>query len=153
MSRLYPSRPIVGVGAIIFCKGKILLEKRNNEPGRGKWSVPGGMVELGETLEQTVVREVKEETSLSVNNPVLIDATTQITSDENGKVKYHFIIVDYLVELKGGKPEAASDAAALEWVPMAEIEKKDLTISFRRFLVTNYEKLKTYSGSATCDET
>ena len=66
MSRLYPNRPIVGVGVIIVREGKILLERRKNEPGRGKWSIPGGTVELGESLEQTVIRETREETGLSV---------------------------------------------------------------------------------------
>jgi 8-oxo-dGTP diphosphatase len=135
-------RPIVGVGAVIALKGKILLEQRKNEPGRGKWSVPGGKVELGETPEQTVIRETKEETGLVVDNPVLIDVVSQVTLDENGKVKYHFIIIDYFVRLKSGKLEAASDAASLEWVPLGEVENKDLTASFRNFFFENHESLK-----------
>jgi 8-oxo-dGTP diphosphatase len=135
-------RPIVGVGAVIALQGKILLEQRKNEPGRGKWSVPGGKVELGETPEQTVIRETKEETGLVVDNPVLIDVVSQVTLDENGKVKYHFIIIDYFVRLKSGKLEAASDAASLEWVPLGEVENKDLTTSFRNFFFENHESLK-----------
>lgn len=142
MSRLYPIRPIVGVGAVTVLQGKILLEQRKNEPGRGKWSVPGGIVELGETPEQTVIRETKEETGLVVDNPVLIDVVSQVTLDENGKVKYHFVIIDYFVRLKSGKLEAASDAASLEWVPLDEVENKDLTASFRNFFLENYESLK-----------
>jgi 8-oxo-dGTP diphosphatase len=135
-------RPIVGVGAVTVLQGKILLEQRKNEPGRGKWSVPGGIVELGETPEQTVIRETKEETGLVVDNPVLIDVVSQVTLDENGKVKYHFVIIDYFVRLKSGKLEAASDAASLEWVPLDEVENKDLTASFRNFFLENYESLK-----------
>jgi 8-oxo-dGTP diphosphatase len=142
LSRLYPIRPIVGVGAVTVLQGKILLEQRKNEPGRGKWSVPGGIVELGETPEQTVIRETKEETGLVVDNPVLIDVVSQVTLDENGKVKYHFVIIDYFVRLKSGKLEAASDAASLEWVPLDEVENKDLTASFRNFFLENYESLK-----------
>jgi len=152
LSRLYPVRPIIGVGAILVCDGKILLEERKNEPGRGKWSVPGGIVELGETLEQTVIREAEEETGLVVDNPVLIDAVTQIALDENGKVRYHFVIIDYFVRFKSGRLEAASDAAALEWVALEEVESKDLTASFRKFFVENYEKLKRMdSGSRVCE--
>jgi 8-oxo-dGTP diphosphatase len=135
-------RPIVGVGAVTVLQGKILLEQRKNEPGRGKWSVPGGIVELGETPEQSVIRETKEETGLVVDNPVLIDVVSQVTLDENGKVKYHFVIIDYFVRLKSGKLEAASDAASLEWVPLNDVENKDLTASFRNFFLENYESLK-----------
>ncbi|MEM3613618.1 MAG: NUDIX domain-containing protein, partial [Candidatus Bathyarchaeia archaeon] len=87
--RFYPSQPVVGVGAIIICDGKILLEKRKGEPGRGKWSVPGGLVELGERAEDAVIREVKEETGLVVADPELIDVVDNIVRDENGEVKYH----------------------------------------------------------------
>lgn len=142
MSWLYPLRPIVGVGAVIVLEGKILLEQRKNEPGKGKWSIPGGKVELGETPEQAVIRETKEETGLVVGNPVLIDVVSQVTLDENGKVKYHFVIIDYFVRLKSGKLEAASDAASLEWVTFGEVENKDLTASFRNFFLENYESLK-----------
>jgi len=142
LSRLYPNRPIVGVGAIIIQNGKILLEKRKNDPGRGKWSIPGGIVELGESLEQTVIREVQEETGLVVDAPELIDVVGQAALDESGKVKYHFVIVDYLVKLKGGTARAASDAAELEWVLLDEVEQKDLTKSFRSFFEKNRKRLE-----------
>ena len=132
----------MGVGAIVVHDGKILLEQRKNEPGRGKWSVPGGIVELGETLEHTVIRETEEETGLVVDDPVLVDAVSQISLDDAGKVKYHFVIIDYFVRLKSGTSKAASDAAALEWVSLADVESKGLTPSFRRFFVDNREKLK-----------
>jgi ADP-ribose pyrophosphatase YjhB (NUDIX family) len=102
LRRIYPERPLVGVGAIIIARGKILLEKRKNEPGRGQWSIPGGLVELGESVEQTAIREVKEETGLEVEKPEHIDVVDNIDLDEEGKVRYHFIIIDYLVKLKGG---------------------------------------------------
>jgi mutator protein MutT len=142
LSRLYPNWPIVGVGAIIIQNGKILLEKRKNEPGRGKWSIPGGLVELGESLEQTVIREVQEETSLVVDASELIDVVSQVTLDENGKVKYHFVIVDYVVKLKGGTARAASDAAELEWAMLDEVEQKDLIKSFRGFFEKNRKTLE-----------
>lgn len=142
LKRLYPNQPIVGVGAVIICNGKILLEKRESEPGRGKWSIPGGLVELGENTEQTVIREVKEETNLKVEQPKLIDVVNNITVDENNKIKFQFVIVDYFVKLKGGTLRAADDAAELQWVEFDEVEKYDLTSSFREFFQRNRRKLE-----------
>ena len=142
MGRLYPDKPIVGIGAIIVRNGKMLLEKRKNDPGKGRWSVPGGVVELGENVTQTVIREVKEETGLDVAEPEHIDVVDQITRDENGRIKYHFVIIDYLVNLKGGTLNAASDADALQWVSLDDVEKYDLTSTFRAFFERNKDFLK-----------
>lgn len=142
MKRLYPNQPIIGVGAVIICNGKILLEKRKGEPGRGKWTIPGGLVELGESAEQTVIREVREETNLEVEKPELIDVVNNVIVDENDEIKYHFVIVDYFVKLKGGTIKAADDAAELKWVPFPEVEKYDLTKSFREFFRRNRQILE-----------
>jgi len=142
LNRLYPKQPIAGVGAVIICKGEILLEKRKGEPGRGKWTVPGGLVELGESAEQTVMREVKEETNLEVEQPKLVDVVNSVTTDEDGRIKYHFVIVDYFVKLKGGTLEAADDAAELRWVKFSEVENYDLTRSFREFFKRNRQELE-----------
>jgi ADP-ribose pyrophosphatase YjhB (NUDIX family) len=142
IKRLYPSQPIVGVGAVITCDGKLLLEKRKNEPGRGKWSIPGGLVELGENVEQTVIREVKEETGLEVEKPEHIDVVDNVVRDENGGVKYHFVIIDYFVKLKGGTMKAASDAEELRWVTFDEVEKYELTMTFRAFFQRSRQKLE-----------
>lgn len=141
MKRLYPKQPLVGVGAIIIRKGRILLEKRKNEPGQGKWSIPGGLVELGEKCEETVVREVKEETGLTVDKPEHVDVVDNVELDENGRVKYHFVIIDFFVNLKGGTLGASSDAAELKWVPLKEVEEYTLTKTFKEFYRRNYEKL------------
>jgi 8-oxo-dGTP diphosphatase len=142
LKRLYPSRPIVGVGAIIVHEGKILLEKRKNAPGKGKWSVPGGLVELGESIEQAVIREVREETGLEVEEPRLIDVVDDVSLDEKGAVKYHFVIVDYVINVMRGVPKAASDAEDLKWVPFSGVEAYDLTKSFRAFFRRNRQKLE-----------
>jgi 8-oxo-dGTP diphosphatase len=147
LRRLYPNLPIVSAGAIIVRNGRILLEKRKNDPGRGKWSIPGGIVELGETPEQTVIREVQEETGLVVDSPELVDVVSPVTLDESGRVKYHFVIVDYLVKVKGGTARAASDAAKLEWIRLEEVEQRDLTKSFRDFFEKNRKRLEKISSS------
>ena len=142
VKRLYPDQPIVGVGAVIVSEGKILLEKRSNEPSKGKWTIPGGLVDLGESIEQAVIRETKEETCLDVEEPQLIDVVDNVDLDETGKVKYHFIIVDYVVKIKSGAVEAASDAEELRWVSLDEVEALDLTQSFRVFFRRNRERLE-----------
>jgi len=144
LKRLYPDQPVVGVGAVVISKGKILLEKRKNEPGKGKWSIPGGVVDLGESPEQAVVREVMEETCLEVDAPRLIDVVSDVSLDETGKVKYHFVIIDYLVAVKHGEPKAASDADALVWVPLNEVKAYDLTRSFRNFFRRNRQRLERF---------
>jgi len=141
LKRLYPKQPFVGVGAVVMCSGKILLEKRSNEPGRGKWTVPGGIVELGEETRQAVIREMQEETGLIVEKPVLIDVVNDIELDRSQKVKYQFVIVDYFVKLKGGTLKAASDAAELRWVPLEDVESFVLTRTFREFFIENYARL------------
>jgi mutator protein MutT len=142
LKREYPKRPVVGVGAVILDGDKILLEKRKNEPNKGKWSVPGGLVELGESVEEAVVREVQEETGLEVDEPRLVDVVNYVSLSEKGAVLYHYVILDYLVTVQSGKAKAASDADALKWVPFNEVEEYDLTESFRLFFKRNREKLE-----------
>jgi len=147
LKKEYPKHPIVGVGAIIIQNGKILIVRRGSEPGKGKWSVPGGLVELGETVEQTVVREVKEECGLDVEVDRLIDVVDSMTFDGNGKLKYHFVILDFFVKLKGGELKPGDDAKEALWVPVEEVEKYDLTKTFRDFLKRNMEKIRRYSST------
>jgi 8-oxo-dGTP diphosphatase len=146
LRRTYPEQPVVGVGAIIITRGKILLEKRKNEPGRGQWSIPGGLVELGESVKQTAIREVKEETGLEVEKPEHIDVVDNIDLDEKGKVRYHFIIIDYLVKLKGGNVEASSDAAELRRVAFEDVGTYDLTPTFKALFLRNRQKLEKLSS-------
>lgn len=146
MKRLYPDQPVVGIGIIIVKDGKIVLIKRGNEPGRGKWSIPGGLVELGEHIEQAVIREANEETCLDVVNPRLVDVVDNVDLDGDGKVKYHYVIVDYLVQVVGGNIAAASDAEELRWVDFADVESYVLTASFRQFFINNRGKLEEASS-------
>ncbi len=147
LKRLYPDHPIVGVGAVIVYQGKILLEKRKNEPGKGNWAVPGGLVELGETLEDAVIREAEEETCLKVEKPRLLDVVDNVQIDDKGKVRYHFVIVDYALQVTSGAFKASSDAEELRWVPFDEVEKYELTQSFREFFQRNRQNLEKTSLS------
>ncbi len=135
------------MGAVVVCNSKILLVKRRGKPGKGKWTIPGGLVELGENAEETTVREVKEETHLGVEKPELIDVVNNISVDGKGSIKYHFVIIDYFVKLKGGilvaeKLEAADDAEELRWVRFDDVESYDLTKSFRDFFQRNRQRLE-----------
>ena len=121
MKRLYPDQPIVGIGVVLVNTGKIVLIKRGNDPGRGKWSIPGGLVELGEQIESAVIREANEETCLTVKNPQIVDVVDNVERDAEGKVKYHYVIVDYLVEVVSGDIAAARDAEELRWVRFNEV--------------------------------
>ena len=146
MRRLYPKQPLVGIGAVIVCSNKILLEKRGNQPGKGKWSIPGGMVELGEETKQTVIREVREETNLTVDNPELMDVVDNVEKDEKGRIRYHFVIIDYHVKLKSGTLRASSDAAELRWVRMEDVEKYPLTRTFQEFFLRNRKQLEEFDS-------
>ena len=142
MNREYPTRPITGIGAVIVHDGKILLVKRGSEPGKGKWSIPGGLVELGETVKETVVREVKEETGLDVDVRNLIDVVDNLETDGKGKLRYHFIIIDFLASLKQGSLKAESDIVEAKWVPLTRVEKLNLTGTFREFFERNRQTLQ-----------
>lgn len=142
MPKEYPTHPVVGVGAVLVHNGKILLIKRGTEPGRGKWSIPGGVVELGEKVVDTVVREVKEECNLEVEVDHLIDVVDDCTRDEKGRLKYHFVILDFLVRLKRGTLKSNSELLDAKWVSLDEVEKYDLTKTFRAFFERNKENLK-----------
>jgi mutator protein MutT len=102
-TRQYPDRPFVGVGAVIVSDGKVLLVKRGREPLAGQWSLPGGAVEVGETLEECLVRELREETGLDVEVGPVIEVFDRITRDDEGRVEYHFVLVDYLCWPIGGE--------------------------------------------------
>lgn len=119
MQREFPDAPRVAVGAVIVDEGRVLLVRRGSEPMRGHWSLPGGMLELGEALTAGVVREVREETGLTVEVVELVELLDRIHR-EGERVRYHYVIADYLCRLVEGELKAASDAEAVRWVDRAE---------------------------------
>jgi 8-oxo-dGTP diphosphatase len=119
MRREFPEAPLVGVGAVIVDGGRVLLVRRGTEPLLGKWTLPGGMLEVGESLTAGVVREVREETGLTVEPLELVELLDRIHR-EGERVRYHYVIADYLCRVVGGELKAASDADAVRWVERAE---------------------------------
>lgn len=126
MNRIYPDRPIVGVGGIVFSGDRVLLVRRGREPAKGEWSIPGGAVELGETLEYAVIRELREETGLTVRPVELIKTLERIFRDDEGKVQYHYVLLDYLCEMEDGTPSPASDADEALFAPLDAISSYHL---------------------------
>jgi ADP-ribose pyrophosphatase YjhB (NUDIX family) len=125
--REYPERPIVGVGAVIVEGGKVLLIRRRYEPLKGQWSLPGGAVEVGEALERAVEREMLEETGLAVDVGPVIEVFDRITRDEARRVRYHFVLIDYLCRPTGGELRAGSDVDAAIWADPAQLAQYALT--------------------------
>jgi ADP-ribose pyrophosphatase YjhB (NUDIX family) len=127
-SRQFPTRPIVGVGAVIRGDdGRVVLVKRRYEPLAGQWSLPGGSLELGETLEAGTAREVLEETGLVVDVGPVIEVFDRILVDEDGKVRYHFVLVDYLCRPRGGELRAGSDVAEVAYAAASELTRFRVT--------------------------
>jgi ADP-ribose pyrophosphatase YjhB (NUDIX family) len=112
---------VVGVGAVIIQKDKVLLIQRGHAPMRGEWSLPGGALEVGETLEEGVVREVLEETGLLVEPVARVEVFDRIARDGTGRVQYHYVLVDFLCRVTGGHAACASDAIDLQWVQRDEL--------------------------------
>lgn len=144
MGREYPSQPIVGVGGVVLRGGRVVLVKRGVEPGRGKWSIPGGVVELGEPIRKAVLREVEEECGLEVElgKEKPIDVVDSIILDADGKPKYHFVLLQFLIKAKGGGLRASSDVIEARWVSLDDVAKYDLTKTTRSFFDKHLEELK-----------
>ena len=128
MSREYPDYPRVGVGAIVLHEGRVLLVKRGRAPGLDLWSVPGGLVELGETTVEAACREVAEETGLKVRIAGVVGLLDRVTRDSEGRVRYHWVLVDYLAVPESTETlRAGSDAAEVRWVTIDEVERLPIT--------------------------
>jgi len=125
--REFPERPIVGVGAVILEGPRVVLVRRRFEPLKGRWSLPGGAVEVGETLEGALVRELAEETALQVDVGPVIEVFDRITRDDEGRVRYHFVLVDYLCRPVSGDLQAGSDVDAAIWANTTALADYELT--------------------------
>src|SRR5712691_2514907 len=127
ISREYPDQPRVGVGTVVLDGDRVLLVKRGRQPAYGKWSIPGGLVDLGETTEAAARREVLEECGIAVRLIGVAGVVDRVIRDESGRIRYHYVLVDYAAHPESHGICAGSDAAEVRWVPIAEIEKYDTT--------------------------
>jgi 8-oxo-dGTP diphosphatase len=126
IKRHYPDQPIVGVGAVVFRGDEVLLVRRGKEPGLGEWSLPGGAVEVGETLEEALRRELREETGIEVEILGLSAFLERIFPDTAGKISYHYVLLDFLCCYTGGAPRAGSDVLELCFSPLSQLDKFQL---------------------------
>ena len=126
MKREFPDRPMVGVGGVVIHRNRALLIRRGSEPLKGEWSIPGGLIEVGESLSGAVRRELREETGLDIEPLEIIEVFDRIFR-RGRRVRYHFVIVDYVCKLKGGRLRPASDVIDACWVRREDLGKYHLT--------------------------
>lgn len=138
MSRAYPERPIFGVGAVVLGNGKVLLVRRAKAPRKGAWSLPGGAQKLGETAEQALTREVREETGLEVR-PMRLLAVVDIIEREGDAVARHYTVADYLAAVTGGTLRPGGDAADARWFAREDLEEIELTPKARQVIGAGWE--------------
>ena len=136
--REYPDRPYVGVGVIVFRDQEVLLVKRNKEPNKGQWSIPGGKQIIGETAAEAAKRELLEETGVKVDQLLLVDVVDKIFPDVEGKIKYHYTLVGYMGRWLSGETRPGDDAQEVRWVCLNEIDsfsllEKTINIIYKAF--------------------
>jgi 8-oxo-dGTP diphosphatase len=142
VAREYPERPVVGVGAVVVRDGRALIVKRAHEPRKGEWSLPGGMLDLGESLADAARREVREETGLDVRLGPIIETFDRVHRDEEGRIRYHFVIVDFVCWADGGEAVAGSDADAVAWVTADQIDDYGVNPHAKAVILKGLEVLR-----------
>lgn len=143
--REYPAQPIVGVGGVVISNGRALLIKRGSPPLQGQWSIPGGLLETGETLMEGVRRELSEETGIDVRPLDLLEVFERIELDGGGKARYHFVVLDYLCEAVAGEARAGSDVTQVAWAGPEDLERYSLSSTATRVILKAFEAAR---GSA-----
>jgi ADP-ribose pyrophosphatase YjhB (NUDIX family) len=131
MKREHPERPFVGVSAVVFHEQSVLLARRNKNPGRGQWSLPGGVVELGETLLEALSRELREEISITIDVGGLVGVFDRIIRDSDDGIRYHYVIVDYWGCIASGQPRPGSDISEVRLLPIEDIENSGIDPELR----------------------
>lgn len=140
--REYPPRPIVGVGGVVVDGQRVLLVRRGHEPLKGEWSIPGGAVELGETLEVACAREVREETGLDVDVGPMIDVFDRIRLDADGRTVFHYVLVDFVCRPTGGTLAYASDAIDVRWASLVDLPELGVQRTTVSVIEKAFERLR-----------
>src|SRR3954471_293418 len=139
--REFPELPLVGVGAIVIEEDRALLVKRAHPPIQGQWSIPGGVLEVGETVRQAAIREAREETGLEVEPGELLGVYDRILLDPEKRVQYHYVLIDFLCRRVGGQLRAASDAADVRWFVQEELAALNLAEDTLEVILKGFSKL------------
>jgi mutator protein MutT len=139
MKREYPETPLVGVGAIIIEGGRVVLVKRGRAPLLGKWSIPGGVLEIGETLRAAVVREALEETGLTIEPGELLGVFERVVPDEQGRMRYHYVLIDFLCQRVAGQLAAGDDAEEARWFSREEVSALELARETEEVILKGFE--------------
>jgi 8-oxo-dGTP diphosphatase len=147
--RRYPDRPIVSVGAVVIDGDRVMLVKRGREPLKGQWSLPGGVVEAGEDLHAAVAREVREETGLEVDVGPVVAVLDRISRDADGRVEYHYVIIDYACRAVGGSLACASDADDARWVARSDVDDYGVTTAVAAAIGQAFETTTSVSRGST----
>ena len=143
MTREYPDRPLIGVGSIIIEDSRVVLVKRAHPPIQGQWSIPGGVLEVGEMIREAAVRESREETGLVVEPGELLGVFDRILHDADRRVQYHYVLIDFLCRRVGGELLAASDAAEVRWFKPEELPGLNLAEDTLEVIQKGFATLQT----------
>lgn len=142
MNREYPDRPLVGVGAVIVQDNRVLLIRRGQPPLLGEWSLPGGVLECGETLREATIREAREETGLVVETGKLLGVYERVIRADDGRVRYHYVLIDFLCRPVAGDLQAGTDAADVRWFARAELDGLNLPTDTREVIEKGLKRVE-----------
>jgi 8-oxo-dGTP diphosphatase len=149
LKRDYPDRPLLGVGAVIVNNEEVLAVRRVNPPLQGAWSIPGGLVETGETTREAVVREIQEETGLTIEPVELIEVFERILRDTNSRVQYHFVVIDYLCRVISGELRPGSDVSETRWAEFDDLGALGITPETRAVIQKALQVARNFTAFRT----
>lgn len=142
MKRDYPERPLIGVGAVIVSEGRVVVVRRGHEPLKGEWSIPGGVLEIGETLRAGAAREALEETGLVVEAGEVLEVLDRIVRDKEGRIQFHYVLIDFVCRVTGGELRAGEDADEARWLNAEELDEFPIADSAAEVLRKGLNKIE-----------